>query len=417
MKSAINIILFLAVISSGAFSQGKTANLKKEQKKIERKISNTKSLLKKVASSRKESLSALQLINNQIESREDLLRVYDRQVVLANGFIRQKEEEVEALNERVSILKEQYKNMILHAYKTRNKNGKMMFVLSADNYYDAQKRNKYLKSITALNKKQVAMIETTQEKIKQEISSITLEKAKKQELLSQKRIEREEIEVDRQKKELVLSEIQKKEASLLAEIKVNQRKRKQLKSRIAEAIKRELAEIERKRKEAERKRRESNPDAANLPSFTDESSEGKIISKNFEKNRGTLPWPVASGAITERFGKNKHPSLREVYTNNNGIDISCPSTSSIRAIFSGKVTAVFPIPGAGKVIIVKHGNYRTVYSNLKESFVSIGDELSTKSQIGTILETESSLGVLHFEIHLVSGMTTKSLNPSLWLDH
>ena len=126
----------------------------------------------------------------------------------------------------------------------------------------------------------------------------------------------------------------------MAEIKSNQIKRQALKAKIAEAIKRELAEIERKRKEAERKRREANPGAESLPSFTDESSEGKIISKNFEKNRGTLPWPVESGAITERFGKNKHPSLKDVYTNNNGIDISCRSGAPIRAIFSGKVTAV-----------------------------------------------------------------------------
>mgnify|MGYP001262770977 FL=1 len=361
-------------------------------------------------------MSELQLINNQIESRESLLRLYDRQVLLAEGKIRQKQEEIDALNKRVKKLKGQYKDMVLHAYKSRNKNGQMMFVLSADNYYEAQKRNKYLKSITALHKKQVAIIATNQNKIKAEIVAIAIEKERKQSLLSQKRIERQEIESDREKKEAVLAKIKQKESSLLAEIKSNQIKRQALKAKIAEAIKRELAEIERKRKEAERKRREANPGAESVPSFTDESSEGKIISKNFEKNRGTLPWPVESGAITERFGKNKHPSLKDVYTNNNGIDISCRSGAPIRAIFSGKVTAVFPIPGAGKVIILKHGNYRTVYSNLKESFVSIGDEVSTKTEIGVVLATESALGTLHFEVHLVSGMTTKSLNPSLWID-
>ena len=416
MKSAINILVFTCVFSFASFSQGSTQNLKKQQKKIERKISNTKNLLKKVTSSRKESLSELQLINNQIESRESLLRLYDRQVLLAEGTIRQKQEEVDALNKRVKKLKGQYKDMVLHAYKSRNKNGQMMFVLSADNYYEAQKRNKYLKNITALHKKQVAIIATNQNKIKAEIIAIEIEKERKQSLLSQKRIERQEIESDREKKEAVLVKIKQKESSLLAEIKSNQIKRQALKAKIAEAIKRELAEIERKRKEVERKRRAENPGEANLPSFTDESSEGKIISKNFEKNRGTLPWPVESGAITERFGKNKHPSLKDVYTNNNGIDISCRSGAPIRAVFSGKVTAVFPIPGAGKVIIIKHGNYRTVYSNLKESFVSIGDEVNIKTEIGVVLATESALGTLHFEVHLVSGMTTKSLNPSLWID-
>jgi len=417
MKSVIKTIFFLLLFVSYGFPQGSTQNLKKQQKKLERKISSTKNLLKKVTDSRKKSLSELQLINTQIQSREDLLSLFDRQVLLAEGTIKEKEEQVETLGERVEKLKAQYKEMILHAYKSRNKNGKMMFVLSADSYYEAQKRNKYLKSITALHKKQVAIIASTQKKVTEEIAAITLEKERKKALLTNKRIERQEIESDREKQQLILSEIQMKEASLRADIESNERKKQKLKAKIAEAIKRELAEIERKRKEAEIKRRKSNPNTEVSPSFIDQSSEGKIISNNFEKNKGTLPWPVSSGAITERFGKNKHPSLSGVYTNNNGIDLSCPPSSVIRAIFSGTVTAVFPIAGAGKVIIIKHGNYRTVYSNLKESFVVLGDEVTTKSQIGVVLLNESELGLLHFEIHHVSGMTTKSLNPSLWLDH
>tara|TARA_B100001287_G_scaffold207159_1_gene176187 strand:- start:13010 stop:14263 length:1254 start_codon:yes stop_codon:yes gene_type:complete len=416
MKSATNTLIFIGLVFSGFFSQSNTQSLKKQQKKIERKISNTKNLLKKVTNSKKESFGELQLINNQIESREALLRLYDRQVVMAEGTIRQKQEEIDALKERVKKLKDQYKDMILHAYKSRSKNGQMMFVLSAENYYEAQKRNKYLKSITALHKKQAAIIATNQNKIKAEIEAIEIEKEKKKSLLSQKRFEREEIESDREKKLAVLAKIKQKESSLLSEIKSNQIKRQELKAKIAEAIKRELAEIERKRKAAERKRREKNTVGENAFSFKDESSEGKIISKNFEKNKGTLPWPVESGAITEGFGKNKHPSLKDVYTNNNGIDISCSPGSPIRAIFSGEVTAVFPIPGAGKVIILKHGNYRTVYSNLQESFVSIGDEVSTRTEIGNVLTTENSLATLHFEVHLVTGMTTTSLNPSLWID-
>ena len=151
-------------------------------------------------------------------------------------------------------------------------------------------------------------------------------------------------------------------------------------------------------------------------SFTDQSSEGKISSKKFQNNRGALPWPVTKGSITEKFGRNQHPTLSGVYTNNNGIDISCPSNSQVRAIFEGEVTSVFTIPGSGKVVIIKHGNYRTVYSNLKETMVSKGDKVSTKQKIGTILSEDNSLGILHFELHLVSGTSTKSLNPALWID-
>lgn len=420
MIRAINLIVFIGLCFA-AVSQSKSDKLKREQKKLEKKITNTKSLLKKVTSSREASLNELQLIENQINSREALLKVYDNQVKMADVYIQEKQEKVKELTQRMEKLKAQYKKMVVYAYKNRNKNGQMMFVLSADSYYEAQKRNKYLKSVSALHKKQAALIVQDQIKIKEEIEAIEIEKKKKQETLIQKRQERAEIEVDRGKKMEVLEKIQNEESVLIAEIRKNEIKKQAIKKKIDEVIRRELEEIERKRKEAERRRREAakrngQDISSTTPNFTDQSSEGKISSKKFQNNRGALPWPVAKGSITEKYGKNQHPSLRGVYTNNNGIDISCPSNSLVRSIFEGEITSVFTIPGSGKVVIIKHGNYRTVYSNLKETRVSKGDKVSTKQQIGTILSEGNTLGILHFELHLVSGTSTKSLNPALWID-
>jgi septal ring factor EnvC (AmiA/AmiB activator) len=420
MIRAINLIVFIGLCFA-AVSQSKSDKLKREQKKLEKKITNTKSLLKKVTSNREASLNELQLIENQINSREALLKVYDNQVKMADVYIQEKQEKVKELTQRMEKLKAQYKKMVIYAYKNRNKNGQMMFVLSAESYYEAQKRNKYLKSVSALHKKQAALIVQDQIKIKEEIEAIEIEKKKKQETLIQKRQERAEIEVDRGKKMEVLEKIQNEESVLIAEIRKNEIKKQAIKKKIDEVIRRELEEIERKRKEAERRRREAAKQngediSSTTPSFTDQSSEGKITSKKFQNNRGALPWPVAKGSITEKYGKNQHPSLSGVYTNNNGIDISCPSNSLVRSIFEGEVTSVFTIPGSGKVVIIKHGNYRTVYSNLKETRVSKGDKVSTKQQIGTILSEGNTLGILHFELHLVSGTSTKSLNPALWID-
>ena len=420
MKHVINTIL-ISFFCFGLFAQTQSAKLKKEQKKLEKKISNTKSLLKKVSSSREASYNELKLIENQIDSREALLRVYDNQVKMADVYIKERKEKVDALRIRMEKLKAQYKEMVIYAYKNRNKNGRMMFILSSDNYYEAQKRNKYLKSVSSLHQKQVALITQDQLKINEEIKQIEIEKVNKQTALAQKRIEREEIESDRIQKESVLAEIKKKEGVLLAEIEKNEIKKQEIKRRITEAIQKELAEIERKRREAERrKREEAKKNGENVTtvdvSFIDESSEGKIISKKFQNNKGSLPWPISKGSITERFGKNQHPTLNGVYTNNNGIDISCPEGAVVRAVFEGEVTSVFSIPGAGKVVILKHGNFRTVYSNLKETRVSAGNQVSTKQALGVVLNENSDLGVLHFEVHQVSGASTKSLNPSLWID-
>lgn len=396
------------------FSQSKSEKLKKEQYKLEKKIANTKSLLKKVSSNKEESLQELQLIENQIKSREALLKVYDNQVKMADIYIQEKESELKALRLRVEKLKTQYKEMILYAYKNRNKNGQMMYVLSADSYYDSQKRNKYLKSVSSLHKKQLALIKQDQIKINQEIAQIEIEKNRKKETLIQKRIEREEIEEDRQKKVELLSSIKSKEDVLIAEIRKNENKKQKIKKRIDEAIKKEIEEIERKRREAARNNGTSANSSTNV-NFIDESSEGKIVSQKFENNRGTLPWPVEKGSIVERYGRNQHPSLKGVFTNNNGIDISCSINASIRSIFNGEVSSVFTISGSGKVVIIKHGNYRTVYSNLKETTVSKGDKVATKQRIGTVIGEGASLGKLHFEIHKVSGTSTKSLNPVLWI--
>ena len=210
MRHVINTIL-VSFFCFGLFAQTQSSKLKKEQKKLEKKISNTKSLLKKVSSSREASFKELKLIENQIDSREALLRVYDNQVKMADVYIQERKEKVEALQLRMEKLKAQYREMVLYAYKNRNKSGRMMFILSADNYYEAQKRNKYLKSVSSLHQKQVALITQDQIKINEEIKQIEIEKQNKQVALTQKRMEREEIESDRIQKEIVLAEIKKKE--------------------------------------------------------------------------------------------------------------------------------------------------------------------------------------------------------------
>ena len=149
-----------------------------------------------------------------------------------------------------------------------------------------------------------------------------------------------------------------------------------------------------------------------------ETKETTALSKSFEGNKGKLPWPVDKGSITEGFGKNPHPTLDNVFTNNNGIDISAPKNAQVRAVFEGEVTSVLNIPGAGKVVIIKHGNYRTVYSNLQDTYVKAGTKVTTKQSIGSLLVKDgSSTSVAHFEIHQVVGTAVQCLNPSLWVTH
>lgn len=428
MRNAINLIVFTLVVFVG-FSQKTSEKLKAEQQRLEAKIANTKMLLQKSQSQTMNSLQELQVLQSQIKFREQLLRNYDNQIRSAELKIQDKEGQISGLQEKIKQMKIQYKKLLIYAYKHRNKYGKMMYIFSSESYYEALKRSKYLKQIADLQRKQFERIKQNQVLITEEIKAIDAEKKQKLAMLDEKKVEKAAIEEDKKKQELVYQQFKQEEAAILAKLKKEEEQKQVLRQKIDAAIRKEIAEAEarRKREEEARRKREAEANKSNTatkptttkssPSF-EETKEAGIISKKFEGNKGRLPWPVSKGTITEGFGKNPHPTLKEVYTNNNGIDISAPRNAQVRAVFDGEVTSVLNIPGAGKVVIIKHGNYRTVYSNLKEVYVSSGDKVKTKKSIGSLLSKEGQdLSIAHFEIHKVDGSNVSCLNPSLWIAH
>ena len=436
MKSVISLFLIF-IVCSIAHGQVKSEKLQKEQKIIEKKISQTKALLDKVKNNTKNSFTELKLLDKQIKNREELVRIYDGQVRVAEIKVIEKENEIKQLVTRLDNLKQQYKKMIFFAYKNRNKAGRLMFLLSSNSYNEAQKRNVYLKKVANLQRKQVGLIKQHQGLINDEIVSIKEEKTSKEIALNEKKSEREKIEYDKSLKEKSHLKFKQEEDKLYVLLKEDEKKKIELKSRINAAIKEEIAaanEVERK-KEAARKKEELAKAESNKKDVKSDvvptekkkeqektvkkvlpiSTEGAIAGKNFEANKGRLPSPVSNGTITEKYGKNPHPTLAGVFTNNNGIDITCIANSKARAVFEGVVSAVINVNGAGKVVIIKHANFRTVYSNLQESSVKLGDKITAKQEIGTIMLDNGSVSIFHFEIHMVVGLETQSLNPSLWI--
>ncbi len=438
MKSAnkISIVLFFFCATS-LFAQTTSEKLKTEQSRLEKKISNTKSLLDKSKSNTEASLNELRLIDNQIKFREELVSNFDNQVRGAEIKVVEKGTEIKDLHNKLAKLKTQYKDLLLYAYKHRNKFGKMMFVFSSTNYNEAIKRGNYLERIADIQNKQFLIIRQHQGLIKKEISSIEKEKQYKLAVLNEKKSEKASIEKDKLKQEVVYKKFKQEEGALVSQLKADEKKKAILKQKINDAIQTEIAAAEAKRKKADaaaaaKKKSASGtastsstatttkPEAApdKVINVTVETKETTALSKSFEGNKGKLPWPVDKGSLTEGFGKNAHPTLDNVFTNNNGIDISSPKNSQVRAVFEGEVTSVLSIPGAGKVVIIKHGNYRTVYSNLQDTYVKTGSKVSTKQAIGSLLVSDgSSVSVAHFEIHQVVGTLVQCLNPSLWVSH
>jgi murein hydrolase activator len=291
--------------------------------------------------------------------------------------------------------------------------------------------------------------------IQEEISSIQQETAHKLVVLDEKKREKEAILVDKERQQEVYKSFKSRESELLTELEADQKRKDILKTKINAAIRKEIAEAEakakmaaeaKKKREAAEARRKAaelalleteksadevkNTDVASVSEVPKESAEvaakredlfaetkeAAELGKNFESNKGKLPWPVEKGTITDGFGKNAHPTLENVFTNNSGIDISTPKSAQVRAVFEGEVTSVLNIPGAGKVVIIKHGNYRTVYTNLQDTYVSAGSKVKTKQSIGALIAgSNSTVSVAHFEIHQVIGSSVQCINPSLWI--
>ena len=439
------LLTFFLSIHSAGWSQKNSEKLRKEQERLEKSISVTKGLLKKAKLNTEATLSELRVLENQVKYREELLKNFDSQIRSTELKIDQKKQQIIDLEEKLQHLIYQYKELLLYAYKHRSKEGQWMYIFAAKNYNEAVKRKKYLIKIAELHRKQKQIIVKHQRLISNEKTELEKEKQSKISIAEQKKIEKEDLLVDKKEQEINYDKLKKAENKLAAEMKLIENKKIILKQRIKEAISAELAAEESRRKANERKNTQKNNTnvttqntsnsktnvkgeksvttstnsiASETPKKTITISETREVelNQNFESNRGRLPWPVERGTITEGYGRQPHPKLKEIYTNNNGVDISTHRNANVRSVFDGEVTSILSIPGAGKIVIIKHGNYRTVYSNLQEVYVGVGSKVKTKQAVGSLLSIDDeALSISHFEIHQVSNGQINRMNPSSWI--
>ena len=445
VNSRIILFSFFCFAFTLVKAQSSSSKLKKEQERLEAKISDTKSLLNKTKNNTEASLSELKLIESQIKFREELVANFDSQIRAADKEVSKKQKDIVELRLKLEEMKEQYKKMLLYAYKHRNKYGEMMQIISSESFYEAKKRKKYIEKLAALQEQQVFIIQQNEELLKNEIAFIEEEKQRKLAVLLEKKKEKESILQDKSKQQEVYQKFKNKEAELIVELQEDELKKEDLKDRINKAIRKEIEQANKKAEEealkrkkakeaakkkekerlaalAEKSKDNSGSDSPESPSMESiifkDVNENIALDKNFQANRGKLPWPVEKGTITESFGKNAHPTLENVFTNNSGIDITAPRSAQVRAVFEGEVTSILNIPGAGKVVIIKHGNYRTVYTNLQNTYVSAGMKVDTKQAIGSlIVSTNSQFSIAHFEIHKVIENNVQCINPILWINN
>lgn len=396
IKSLLLSVIFTLAFGIG-FSQTKE-ELEKKRDDLVEQIKYTNSLIAASRTSQKLTQNQLKILAEQIRLREELIYTINTELNDLNAKISSNTAAISDLEHELEVLKEEYAKMIMFAYQNRSSYDKLMFVFASGDFNQAYKRLKYLQQYASYRKRQADMIEEKRTELEQKNYDLNLRKREKESLLIDQTREKNKLAADKSEQNSALSKFKREERSLKKKLKQQEKDKERLNKEIQRIIQAEI--------EAERKK---NKGVFAL------SPEAKALSAKFESNKGRLPWPVVQGVITGTFGKHRHPVLKQITIENNGIDISTEKGAEVLSIFNGEVISVFTISGAGKSVMVSHGAYRVVYTNLQEVYIKKGSNLSVGQKIGKLLTDGDKKTEAHIEIWKITNAGVTKENPQLWL--
>ena len=370
--------------------------LQKRKKQLLEEIQLSNKVLKQTQKDKDVSYHQLKTLKQKIAIRSQLIRTIQKEVGYIKEEVELSQKQKLVLEQELDSLKVDYAYLVQQAYKSSRHFNRLLFLFSSRDFQQAYKRATYIRQISQYRKFQAQAINEKQ--IALEKSIIVLEKQKeiKQNLIDEKRVEYELFNQEQAQQSISLATLSEKEKELKKALEEKKKQRKKIQKEIERIIAEEL-------------KKATNPGKANSFASTPEAI---ALSNSFSSNKGVLPWPVAKGLVISKFGKQKHPILTGVSIENNGIEIATEAHSSCRSIFDGKVSSVLTMPNGTKVVMVRHGEYISVYSNLSEVSIEKGEELSTKEQIGLVYTSkQEGSTVIDFQLW----KSSQKLNPQYWL--
>lgn len=399
------ISLFLAVSVNGQSLD----ELRQKKQKTNEQIKYTTKLLEEAKKNQTKTLNKFNILNKQIELRSTLITGINSEVTVLSGFIDQNAWLVASLNSDLDELKKEYAKMIVFAQKNQTNYSKLLFVLSSNSFNQAYKRIMYLKQYSEYRKRQAELIQWIRDLIQVKVSRLQLQRAEKEVLLQTKKQEADKLTKEKKQQGQYLTTLQKKQQEFERKLKEQQQIEAQLSREIQKIIEEEIRKA--RQREQEKAKQTGKPSTGTTK--YEMTPEEKLASGQFEQNKRRLPWPVERGVITDHFGVHEHPVLKNIQVKNNGIDISTAQGMKARAVFAGEVSRVFMVTGGNYAVIIRHGKYLTVYSNLINVQVKSGDKVSIKQTIGTIgTDTDDdSKTVLKFQIW----RENEKMDPEAWI--
>jgi septal ring factor EnvC (AmiA/AmiB activator) len=407
LSKRIYIVFFLFLLAAQGFAQvDKQKDLERKRQNILNEIKQIEVVLFKTRGEKKSLLTEVEDIDQRISARQNLIKVTNQQANYLSRTINNNLAQMEQLREELRALKEDYAAMINKSYKSKSQQSRVLFLLSSESFLQAYKRVQYMKQYTEYRKKQGVTIKEKSDKLMTINTDLIAQRKQKDVLISENKKEKKKLEAERKSQESLVATLKKDEGKFASQIKKKQREASKLDKEIDDLIK---AAIAKANKGTSVKGNTVSTASRDLFTMTPEARE---LANSFTSNKGKLPWPVEQGVVVGKFGTHKVPSNPNLTRSNSGVEIATQEDAIARAVFNGEVMEVQQIKGSNKVVMIRHGNYISIYSNLSGLKVKKGDKVTTKQALGTVSKNAAS-GRFLMKFYVYKDGS--KLNPADWI--
>ena len=416
----------LFLLDASAQTNKKIQELENQRNELQQQIAESETLLRSTKKDVKSQLDNLALINGQIADRKKYIGAIERDVQSLNGEINTLQRQLNSLQKDLKDKKKKYEASVQYMYRNKSIQEKLMFIFSAENLSQTYRRLRYVREYADFQRLQAVEIERKQKQVEAKKAELELTRAAKEKLLKESEDEKKKLEKQEKEKQTILNGLKRKQRNIQSEINKKRRTADKLNARIDRLIEEEIEKARKRAEEQARKegkaegnktkaKSDSKPAASTKPATKGTvdkfrmNTEDRQLSGSFEKNKGILPMPITGPyVIVGRYGQ--YAVTKNVRLDNKGIDIRGKEGAKARAVFDGEVSAIFQYNGLNNVLI-RHGNYISVYCNLSTVSVTKGTKVKTRQEIGTVQKDASGNPVLHFQLR----KETAKLNPEVWL--
>ncbi len=396
-KKSILFAVFLISVQIGFSQASSRKDLENQKQAIQKELKQINNLLVINNKKKEVAFSDIENLTLKIQRQQEIVKLTNRQINILNDEISQNQKTKANLEKNLEEIKLAYKQMIIRSYKARSGKNKLMFILSAETFFQAFKRTQYIKQYASHRRNQAKKIVSISENISNVIKDLSQRLDLKRDLLQKNRDNQKTLESEKTRVNKMAYQLRSQEKKYKRNIVLKQKESEKIDKEIEKLIKEAIAASNRKKAKS------------NNFSLTPEAL---ALAKSFELNKGKLPWPVSRGVVIQKFGTQPHPVVRTAKIKSNGIVIATEKSAKVKTVFKGVVLSVLKFRGSNPTVLVQHGNYITAYKNLAKVFVEKGDNLDSGQVIGEVYDNESSgKSTLQFSVF----KKTTPLNPIYWI--